>query len=120
MKKKLAIRTPLDTTFWRPYARVHPEIKASDTNQTNLVFVAGAEGTGHHFITAVLMRLPQLMPMTLVQEQMFQALWWKMPEERDPAVFFSALEAFRSGCAPRARSASTPPSARAPACAQRA
>ena len=93
VKKKLAIRTPLDTTFWRPYARVHPEIKASDTNQTNLVFVAGAEGTGHHFITAVMMRLKELMPMTLVQEQMFQALWWK-PEERDPAVFWSALESF--------------------------
>ena len=31
--------------------------------------------------------------MTLVQEQMFQALWWK-PEERDPAVFWSALESF--------------------------
>ena len=93
VKKKLAIRTPLDTTFWRPYARVHPEIKASQANQTNLVFVAGAEGTGHHFITAVMMRLKELMPMTLVQEQMFQALWWK-PEERDPAVFWSALESF--------------------------
>jgi hypothetical protein len=33
-------------------------------------WVAGAEGTGHHFITALMMRLSQLMPMTLVQEQM--------------------------------------------------
>ena len=75
VKKKLAIRTPLDTTFWRPYARVHPEIKASDTNQTDLVFVAGAEGTGHHFATALMMRLPDLLPMSLVQEQAVQALW---------------------------------------------
>jgi len=34
-----------------------------------------------------------LMPMTLVQEQIFQALWWN-PKERDAAIFWSALEAF--------------------------
>jgi len=86
-------------------------------NGTQLIFVAGAEGTGHHFITALMMRVPSLMPMTLVQEQTFrvwsrqvvsslvlvvgsnvltwplQALWWK-PTARDPRVFWSALEAF--------------------------
>ena len=56
--------------------------------------VAGAEGTGHHFITALMMRLPQLMPMTLVQEQSFQALWWDDRSRKDPAVFWAAIEAF--------------------------
>ena len=39
---------------------------------------------------------------------MFQALWWK-PEERDPAIFWPALESFESGCGWRACPASTPP-----------
>ena len=55
--------------------------------------MAGAEGTGHHFITALMMRLPKLMPMSLVQEQAFQALWWD-PKHHDPATFWAALESF--------------------------
>ena len=99
VKKRASIQTPLDNSFWRPYIRqpgadVVGVPQPRRANGTQLIFVAGAEGTGHHFITALLMRLPQLMPMTLVQEQAFQSLWWKMPRERDPAVFFSALEAF--------------------------
>ena len=66
VKRRAAIQTPLDNSFWRPYTRVAAE-QSSARNTTNLYFVAGAEGTGHHFITALLMRLPQLMPMSLVQ-----------------------------------------------------
>ena len=54
---------------------------------------AGAEGTGHHFITALMMRLSELMPMSLTQEQMFQSLWWN-PDDNDPAVFWGAMESF--------------------------
>ena len=68
--------------------RALPNQTRALSNQTS-----GAEGTGHHFVTAVMMRLSQLMPMTLVQEQMFQSLWWK-PGERSPATFWGALEAF--------------------------
>lgn len=100
VKRRASIQTPLDTSFWRPYIRrpgadksATPQSGSGGRNTTELIFVAGAEGTGHHFITAVLMRLPSLMPMTLVQEQTFQALWWN-PEERDPSIFWSALESF--------------------------
>ena len=92
VKRRASIQTPLDASFWRPYNRMpseHPPAKQA--NGTKLFFVAGAEGTGHHFITALLMRLPELMPMSLVQEQMFQALWWD-PKQHDPAVFWSAVE----------------------------
>ena len=41
-----------------------------------------------------MMRLSELMPMTLTEEQAFQALWWN-PKTRDPAKFWSALEAFQ-------------------------
>ena len=54
---------------------------------------AGAEGTGHHFITALMMRLSELMPMSLTQEQMFQSLWWN-PDDNDPSVFWGAMESF--------------------------
>ena len=83
VKRRASIQTPLDTSFWRPYVRKEGKglPKRSSVNQTQLIFVAGAEGTGHHFITALMMRLPALMPMTLVQEQAFQALWWKKGEE---------------------------------------
>ena len=91
VKRRASIQTPLDTSFWRPYR--DPPHQPMRHNGTQLFFIAGAEGTGHHFITALMMRLPSLMPMTLVQEQTFQALWWK-PTERDTAVFWSALEAF--------------------------
>ena len=70
VKKRLQMKTPLDTTFWRPYVRPAADARTREKNQTSLVFVAGAEGTGHHFVTAVMMRLYELMPMTLVQEQM--------------------------------------------------
>ena len=105
----------------RPYARASAEGgggSAPGVAPTNLIFVAGAEGTGHHFLTAVMMRLSELMPMTLVQEQMFQAppmpraahgsegsrkclgsvseselqaLWWQ-PNDRTPATFWAAVE----------------------------
>ena len=96
VKRRVNIKTPLDTTFWRPYVRgvAKDAGKNPAGNQTQLIFVAGAEGTGHHFITALMMRLSQLMPMTLVEEQMFQALWWN-PKARDPAKFWSALESFQ-------------------------
>ena len=98
VKRRVSLKTPLDTSFWRPYVRgmapTPEEGSEGAKNQTQLIFVAGAEGTGHHFITAVMMRLTQLMPMTLVQEQAFQALWWN-PTARDPASFWSALEAFQ-------------------------
>ena len=99
VKRRASIQTPLDTSFWRPYIRSPGADKSREApqpgsaNSTQLIFVAGAEGTGHHFITALLMRVPSLMPMTLVQEQVFQSLWWK-PKERDPSVFWSAVEAF--------------------------
>ena len=95
VKRRASIQTPLDTSFWRPYVRKEGKAapKVESANQTQLIFVAGAEGTGHHFITALMMRLPALMPMTLVQEQAFQALWWN-PKSHDPAVFWSAIEAF--------------------------
>jgi hypothetical protein len=98
VKRRASIQTPLDNSFWRPYVRPagvdqHPPPQPKQANTTQLIFIAGAEGTGHHFITALLMRLPQLMPMTLVQEQAFQSLWWK-PHARDPAVYWAALEAF--------------------------
>jgi len=93
VKRRVNIKTTLDTTFWRPYVRsVSKDVAA--TNQTQLIFVAGAEGTGHHFVTAVMMRLSQLMPMTLVEEQVFQALWWNT-KAHDPAKFWSAVEAFQ-------------------------
>ena len=96
VKRRVNIKTPLDTTFWRPYVRgvAKDAGKNPAGHQTQLIFVAGAEGTGHHFITALMMRLSQLMPMTLVEEQMFQALWWN-PKARDPAKFWSALESFQ-------------------------
>ena len=92
VKRRASIQTKLDTSFWRPYNRPAGAADKGSPQQpglngTQLIFVAGAEGTGHHFITALMMRLPKLMPMTLVQEQAFQALWWK-PTERDPAVFW--------------------------------
>ena len=94
VKRRAAIQTPLDNSFWRPYTRVVAEQNGNaPQNGTRLYFVAGAEGTGHHFITALMMRLPELMPMSLVQEQMFQALWWD-PTHHDPATFWGALEAF--------------------------
>ncbi|EOD15091.1 hypothetical protein EMIHUDRAFT_459384 [Emiliania huxleyi CCMP1516] len=110
VKRRLKIETPIDETFWRPYARASAEGgggSAPGVAPTNLIFVAGAEGTGHHFLTAVMMRLSELMPMTLVQEQMFQAppmpraarhtarraLWWQ-PKDRTPATFWAAVEAF--------------------------
>jgi len=94
VKRRMSIKTPLDTSFYRPFARAKSDAKRTwAANATSLVFVAGAEGTGHHFITALMMRLSELMPMTLTQEQMFQALWWK-PDENDPAVFWGAMESF--------------------------
>ena len=72
------IQTPLDSSFWRPYARgisKDASKPAAGGNRTQLIFVAGAEGTGHHFATALMMRLPDLLPMSLVQEQAVQALW---------------------------------------------
>ena len=77
VKRRMSIKTPLDTSFYRPFARANKDAKnrAGGGNQTNLIFVAGAEGTGHHFITALMMRLSELMPMSLTQEQMFQSLW---------------------------------------------
>ena len=71
VKRRLQLKTPLDTTFWRPYARPAADAHVEERNKTNLIFVAGAEGTGHHFVTALMMRLYELMPMTLVQEQMY-------------------------------------------------
>jgi hypothetical protein len=53
VKRRLKIETPLDKTFWRPYARLSSEGRATipaGGNRTNLIFVAGAEGTGHHFV----------------------------------------------------------------------
>ena len=86
VKRRMSIKTPLDTSFYRPFARANKDAKnrAGGGNQTNLIFVAGAEGTGHHFITALMMRLSELMPMSLTQEQMFQSLWWN-PDDNDPA-----------------------------------
>eukprot|EP00965_Chrysotila_dentata_P116799 3860307-Pleurochrysis_carterae.AAC.2 len=46
-------QTPLDSSFWRPYSRFALDTPSPTVNQTSLIFVAGAEGTGHHFITAV-------------------------------------------------------------------
>ena len=40
-----------------------------------------------------MMRLSELMPMSLTQEQMFQSLWWN-PDDNDPAVFWGAMESF--------------------------
>jgi hypothetical protein len=54
VKRRLKIQTPLDNTFWRPYARLSAEGRATipeGENRTNLIFVAGAEGTGHHFVS---------------------------------------------------------------------
>ena len=102
VKRRASIQTPLDTSFWRPYVRGAADKPTqqrayrgpgSPGNGTQLIFVAGAEGTGHHFITALMMRLPELMPMSLVQEQTFQALWWD-PKHHDPATFWAALESF--------------------------
>lgn len=39
------------------------------------------------------MRLRELMPMSLTQEQMFQSLWWN-PDDNDPAVLWGAMESF--------------------------
>jgi hypothetical protein len=96
VKRRASIETPLDTSFWRPYVKPQQPAdhsKPLSDSQRQLVFVAGAEGTGHHFITALMMRLPELMPMSLVQEQVFQSLWWD-PKHHDPATFWAALEAF--------------------------
>ena len=95
VKRRMSIKTPLDTSFYRPFARANKDAKnrAGGGNQTNLIFGAGAEGTGHHFITALMMRLSELMPMSLTQEQMFQSLWWN-PDDNDPAVFWGAMESF--------------------------
>ena len=76
MKRRASIETPLDTSFWRPYVKPQQPAdhsKPLSDSQRQLVFVAGAEGTGHLFITALMMRLPELMPMSLVQEQVFQS-----------------------------------------------
>ena len=97
VKRRASIQTPLDTSYWRPYVRgvaADNKQQQAGPDAPQLVFVAGAEGTGHHFVTALMMRLPKLMPMTLVQEQIFQALWWNTGSQRDPAIFWSALEAF--------------------------
>jgi len=52
VKRRLKIETPLDETFWRPYARTSSEGRAPQKgNWTNFIFVAGAEGTGHHFVS---------------------------------------------------------------------
>ena len=72
VKRRVKYKTPLDDTFWRPYARPPAEGGGGSGGlgggkPTNLIFVAGAEGTGHHFVTAVMMRLQQLWPMTIVQ-----------------------------------------------------
>lgn len=40
-----------------------------------------------------MMRLSELMPMSLTQEQMFQSLWWN-PDDNDPSVFWGAMESF--------------------------
>ena len=96
MKRRASIETPLDTSFWRPYVKPQQPAdhsKPLSDSQRQLVFVAGAEGTGHLFITALMMRLPELMPMSLVQEQVFQSLWWD-PKHHDPVKFWAALEAF--------------------------
>ena len=96
VKRRASIETPLDTSFWRPYVKPQQPAdhsKPLSDSQRQLVFVAGAEGTGHHFITALMMRLPELMPMSLVQEQVFQSLWWD-PKHHDPATFWAAFEAF--------------------------
>ena len=44
VKRRMSIKTPLDTSFYRPFARANKDAKnrAGGGNQTNLIFVAGA------------------------------------------------------------------------------
>ena len=44
-----------------------------------MVFVAGPEGSGHEALGEALMRLRDLRPMSLVEEQTFVHLWWEAP-----------------------------------------
>eukprot|EP00966_Prymnesium_polylepis_P258047 5960623-Prymnesium_polylepis.1 len=50
-----------------------------------MIFLAGPEGSGHEALGEALMRLREMRPMALVEEQTFVHLWWEAPGA-DPAV----------------------------------
>ena len=64
--------------------------------------LVGPPGSGHETLGLALMRLPDVLPMTLVQEQSFVHLWWanggratEADTPADPAVLASAAETLR-------------------------
>lgn len=71
-----------------------------------LTVLIGPSGAGHEALGQALMRLPEVLPMTLVQEQSFVHLWWANSGKAvdadaapDAAVLASAAETLRDWAA---------------------
>jgi len=96
---------PVSPPAQSPTARITrlPAAKSMVRNTSlPLIMLVGPPGSGHETLGLALMRLPDVLPMTLVQEQSFVHLWWanggratEADTPADPAVLASAAETLR-------------------------
>ena len=96
---------PVSPPAQSPIARMTrlPAAKSMVRNTSlPLIMLVGPPGSGHETLGLALMRLPDVLPMTLVQEQSFVHLWWanggratEADTPADPAVLASAAETLR-------------------------
>ena len=59
----------------------------------SVIFVAGADGSGHRLISDILGRLPIVMPSTPTEDYMFEALWWGS-QVRSNSTLWAAQRSF--------------------------
>ena len=96
---------PVSPPAQSPTARITrlPAAKSMVRNTSlSLIMFVGPPGSGHETLGLALMRLPDVLPMTLVQEQSFVHLWWanggratEADTPADPVVLASAAETLR-------------------------
>ncbi len=64
----------MSTAVAHSAAVTRPQVRSAEA--APLVFIVGPLGSGHEVVGQALMRMPDVLPMTLVQEQSFVHLWW--------------------------------------------